>query len=302
MGRKRQLLSSTSHDRAIAQIADSQHGNISHAELLALGLTKRQIAYRITIGRLHPVFRGVYAVGRPLRTALEWAAAAVLACGDNAALSHCSALAMWDLAEWRWSAIHVTVPGDRRPTGIKVHRATGLTSRDFRTHRGIRMTSPARTILDCAPTLTERQLNRAVNDARRTLRLRPGHLAEVIGRFPHHPGAKMLKRFTEAKGGPTRSEWEDLFPAWCARYELPPPVMGGIVAGYEVDALFPEEKVIVELDSWEFHQDRSSFESDRDRDADTLAAGHETVRITWGRMTADEAGRLHRILEQRRAR
>jgi very-short-patch-repair endonuclease len=76
--------------------------------------------------------------------------------------------------------------------------------------------------------------------------------------------------------------------------------MNVIVAGYEVDALFPEEKVIVELDSWEFHRDRSSFESDRDRDADTLAAGHVTVRMTWAQMSAREAKRLHRILEQRR--
>jgi very-short-patch-repair endonuclease len=74
--------------------------------------------------------------------------------------------------------------------------------------------------------------------------------------------------------------------------------MGAIVAGQEVDALFPEEKVIIELDSWEFHQDRGSFESDRNRDADTLAAGHLTVRITWGRMTAREAVRLHAIIQR----
>jgi very-short-patch-repair endonuclease len=74
--------------------------------------------------------------------------------------------------------------------------------------------------------------------------------------------------------------------------------MGAIVAGQEVDALFPKEKVIIELDSWEFHQDRGSFESDRNRDADTLAAGHLTVRITWGRMTAREAVRLHAIIQR----
>jgi hypothetical protein len=162
------------------------------------------------------------------------------------------------------------------------------------------MTSPARTILDCAPALTGKQLTRAVNDGRRSpqAHLRPWHLAEMIERFPRHPGAKKLKPLLHLKGGPTRSDWEDAFPAWCAEHELPPPVMGAIVAGHEVDALFPEQKVIVELDSWEFHQDRSSFESDRDRDADTLAAGHLTVRITWGRMTTNEAARLHEILRR----
>lgn len=213
-------------------------------------------------------------------------------------LSHHSALALWGLVEWKWSAIHVTVPGDRRPTGIKVHRTTRLTSRDFRTHNGIRMTSPARTILDCAPALTDKQLSRAVNAGRRRIGLRPWHLADIIGRSPRHPGARKLKPFLESTGGPTRSEWEDFFPAWCEQHRLPPPVMGAIVAGHEVDALFPDERVIIELDSWEFHQDRGSFESDRDRDADTLAAGHLTVRITWGRMTAKEAARLHEILRR----
>ena len=54
--------------------------------------------------------------------------------------------------------------------------------------------------------------------------------------------------------------------------------------------------MIVELDGWAFHRDRVSFESDRNRDADTLAAGLVTVRITWERMTTEpqhEADRLH---------
>ncbi len=81
--------------------------------------------------------------------------------------------------------------------------------------------------------------------------------------------------------------------------------MSAVVAGHEVDALFPDEKVIVELDSWKFHSDRDSFESDRDRDADTLAAGHVTVRITWRRLKrrgAREADRLEKILVGRRRR
>lgn len=298
-------MSSTSHDSAIARVADTHHGNISHAELLALGLSKRQIAYRVKIGRLHPVYRGVYSVGRSPKTALEWAAAAVLACGEGAALSHISALALWDLAEWRWSAIHVTVPGDRRPSGIKVHRAPGLTGRDVRTHQGIRMTSPARTILDCAPALTDKQLNRAFNDARRShqARLRLWHLADVIERFPTHRGASRLKPLVQITGGPTRSDWEDEFPAFCKQYELPEPILSTPVAGYEADALFPHDKIVIELDSWDFHQDRESFENDRDRDADRLAAGHWTVRITWPRIklrSAREADRLHRILRRRR--
>jgi hypothetical protein len=289
-------------DHAIAAIADRQHGNITRAQLVRLGLSRNQIAYRIKVGRLHSVHRGVYAVGRPARTALERACAAVLACGPGAALSHLSALALWGLANWPWG-VAVTTPADRRHLGIQLHRAEGLLRRDFRRQAGIRATSPARTLLDCAPLLSQRALARAVNEALRQRLVRRSDLADIVQRFPRHPGVRLLRRFADMKGGPTRSGWEDDFPMFCRHFGLPEPVMAARVAGYTVDALFPEEKVIVELDGWEFHSSRESFESDRERDASTLAAGHVTVRITWQRMeerARREAARLHVILRERR--
>jgi hypothetical protein len=246
----------------------------------------------------------VYGVGRPPKTALERAAAAVLAGGAEALLSHNSALALWDLGQWG-QVMHITVPRDRRPRGVRVHRARRLTGRDRRTHQGIRVTSPARTLLDCAPGLREKALTRAFNDGWRARLLKPQSIADVVKRFPRHPGASRLEQFIEVRGGPTRSGWEDGFPAFCERYRLPDPVMCTNVVGYEVDALFAAERLIVELDSWHFHSDPEAFESDRDRDADTLAADHETVRITWTRIEerpAREAARLHQILELRRTR
>jgi hypothetical protein len=148
-------------------------------------------------------------------------------------------------------------------------------------------------------------LTRAFNDAWRARLLKPQSIADVVERFPRHPGARRLRGFIDVKGGPTRSGWEDGFPKFCKRNGLPEPVMCAHVAGYEVDALFVAERLIVELDGWDFHSDREAFESDRDRDADTLAADHETVRITWTRIEqrpAREAARLHRILELRRRR
>ncbi len=291
-------------DLLIAETADRHHGNITGAQLARVGLSRGQIAYRVKIGRLHRVHCGVYAVGRPPRTALEHASAAVLACGPGAALSHRSALALWGLGRWP-KRHHVLVPGDRRPPGISVHRARGLARSDRRTNQGIRTTSPARTLLDCAPALTEKALARAVNDARLARLIRVKDLSDVAERFPHHRGTPLLIPFIAAKGGPTRSEWEDAFPAFCRRYGLPDPGLNAIVAGHEVDALFPEEKLIVELDSWAHHSTRESFESDRNRDADTLAVGHNTVRITWERMRgqpAKEAARLDQILRRWRRR
>jgi very-short-patch-repair endonuclease len=69
--------------------------------------------------------------------------------------------------------------------------------------------------------------------------------------------------------------------------------------------LYPRERVIVEIDGYEFHADRDSFERDRERDAVLLAAGFGTVRITAERLKrqpAREARRLRAILDARRRR
>ncbi len=109
-------------DEQIALIAARQNGNVTTAQLHALGLNNVVINYRVKIGRLHRIYRGVYAVGRPPTTPLERATAAVLACGDRAALSHGSAMSLWGLWK-RWdSAFDVTVARDRRPRGIRTHR------------------------------------------------------------------------------------------------------------------------------------------------------------------------------------
>ena len=103
----------------------------------------------------------------------------------------------------------------------------------------------------------------------------------------------------------TRSELEDLFVDFARRYGLPEPTINKRRGRREPDFLFPEERVIVEIDSWQFHGDRGSFERDRDRDADHLAAGIVTVRITEERLTGSpgrEAARLHKILERARRR
>jgi hypothetical protein len=204
----------------------------------------------------------------------------------------------------RWDyPLEVIVAGDRRPKGIKTHRAAGLLRRDVRVRHGIRVTSPARTLLDCAPRMKPKPLTRAVNDARRSGLLTLEDLADVVERFPLHPGAPLLGPHAGAEHNPTRSTFEDDFLPFCKRFGLPTPQLNVTVAGYEVDAFFPDEKVIVELDGWEFHSNKGAFEDDRERDAATLAVGCVTIRITHKRLqrqAAREAARLHAILEARR--
>jgi very-short-patch-repair endonuclease len=99
-----------------------------------------------------------------------------------------------------------------------------------------------------------------------------------------------------------RASLEDDFQAFAARYNLPKPLVNTVVNGREVDVLFPEHKVIVEVDGWETHRTRRAFEDDRDRDAEQLMAGFVTVRITSDRMQtapSREAARLQAILDSR---
>jgi Protein of unknown function (DUF559) len=258
----------------------------------------------VKIGRLHRVFRAVYSVGRPPGSPQDWASAAVLACGAGAALSNSSAMALWGY--WRhWDRPHeVTVVGDRRTPGIRVHRSTTLRRQDVTRQLGIRVTTPARTIFDISPRQTDKAFKRRVNNALHSPWLTEGQLADAVARHPHLPAAKRTANLIGLPGTPTRSGWEDDFPAFCAKHGLPTPVMGAPLHGYVVDALFVGERVIVELDSKEFHLDPIAFEADRERDAEMLAHGFVTVRVTWERIEQRpdrEAHRLQKILDQAQA-
>ncbi|HEY8763726.1 MAG TPA: type IV toxin-antitoxin system AbiEi family antitoxin domain-containing protein, partial [Solirubrobacteraceae bacterium] len=288
---------------AVVEVALRQHGNLTRRQLLNAGFNDDGIRYWVRRGWLYRVYRSVYAVGRPPQTALERASAAVLACGPTAALSHLPALALWGLAGWPASVEEVVVSEDRRPSGIRAHRVSTLLPRDVRRRHGIRITSPARTMLDCTPSLTDRRLTRVVNEAKRTKLLKPHHLTDLLIRCPTHPGAPKLRRFAESEAtGPTRSELEDLFLALCEEHKLPRPKVNTQVNGYEVDFYFEAEKLIVEVDGWDFHRSRDAFERDRSRDSDASEAGIETIRITYHRISQRperEAVRLHKVLTRR---
>jgi hypothetical protein len=286
---------------ALVAIARRQHGNLDIDQLRQCGLGKSAIAYRCRQKRLFRVHQGVYALGRPPSLPLEHAAAAVLACGPGAALSHGSAFTLWGFTS-RWRVpLHITCPTRRKRPGIVTHEAAALTRTDVRTQLGIRATSPARALLDCAPDLSERQLRRAAAHARREGLMHPAGLLDLLERNRGHPGAHAL-RATMTDQAPTRSDFEDAFLVFCSHHGLPTPLVNTRIAGHEVDAYFADPGLIVELDGWDFHRDRDAFEGDRDRDADALAAtGLPTLRVTWERMTgrADrEAERLRKILEK----
>ena len=289
-------------DARIAELAGRQRGYVKRKQLLALGVKRSAIARRVDVGRLIPDHAGVYAVGHLSKDPLDRAFGAVLACGEGAVLSHASAATLWGIyRHWR-RPFHVTAPSGHTREGIVVHR-NSLHRRDRTRQLGIPVTSPARTLLDKAPNLTDKALTRAVNDLRLQGFLNRSDLVELLIRCPRHPGAARLRPFAEVQHGPTRSEFEDAFHAFTERYGLPTALVNTKLHGFEVDAYFPAEGVVVELDGWDFHSSVHSFKSDREQDAALLALGIVTIRITWDRLIDQperEARRLRAILEQRR--
>ena len=231
--------------------------------------------------------------------------AAVLALGEHALLSHVSGAALWDLLPIGSGRVHVTARavGVRRRKGIAVHETTTLHVDDRAARDDIPVTSVARTLLDVAE-IAPRRLTGAWDTAERLRLLDVRAVASVCDRNPGRRGLKHLVPLVERDRlvPDTKRELEALFFDLCRRYGLPLPSCNVLVKGFLVDAFWPEHKLIVELDSWEFHRGRRAFEDDRERDA-ALQPEYRVIRITWRRLTErpDEvAAQLRRVLNATR--
>jgi very-short-patch-repair endonuclease len=281
----------------ILQLAGRQSGYVTRRQLLELGASRTWIHAQITRHYLIPVHAGVYAVGHVPRAAHCRAVAAVLACGEGAALSHWSAAALWDGAEWP-PVLEVTAPRRRSRPGLITHRSRTLTSHELRRRHGVRVTAPVRTVLDLQPRVTDDRLVRLVNDLRTRRHLRATAFDELCAR-----SARVYRLLGDS--GLTESELEDLFRRFVSRHRLPMPQLNVWLRIGErwrrLDAFYPEAKLIIELDSWTFHGDRASFERDRAKDAAALAEGLRTLRGTDRRLRRDggeEAATIRRILAE----
>ena len=271
-------------DRRISELAARQYGVVSRAQLFALGLGRGEIDARLRLGRLHPLHRGVYAVGHPRPRGLAVDLAAVLACGHGAVLSHRSAAALWCIRPSAGAGVDVTVSGRsgraKRP-GIRLHRAR-LASQDIRIRDGIPVTSPARTLVDLADVVSRRAVERAFDEAE-YLRLDCTGLTPIAGR----PGLGRLRDILahhEAGSTRTRSELEERFLELCAGRGLPAPEVNARLNGHEVDFLWRGAGLVVELDGRAAHDTRRAFERDRMRDAELAVAGQRVVRVTPRRL------------------
>jgi very-short-patch-repair endonuclease len=253
---------------------------VTRAQLLQLGFKGRQIEHRVGIGRLHPIHRGVYALGRPELTRHGFLMAAVLACGPHAALSHESAAELWEIRAGRRGAIDVSVPGGERRSrpGINVHRQT---FRDVTRGHGIPVTTVVATLVDLAARLDRDALEATINEAVNRDLTNPDRIRRALEEVTTRPGIAVLRATLDRRTfRVTRSKLERRFLRLCAKAGLPPPLTRVWLNGYEVDFWWPALGLVVETDSLRFHRTAETQTRDRLRDQAHLAAGLTPLRFT----------------------
>jgi very-short-patch-repair endonuclease len=277
-------------ERQVLAVAARQHGVIAYEQLLAAGLSPDAVRHRGRSGWLRRIHRGVYLVG-PIEPPLARAMAATLACGRGAQLSHHPAAILRGLLPGPARGMHVTVPGRHvaGPAGVTVHRTDGLDPRDATRHLGIPVTSPARTLLDLATEATPRELARAIEQAQILNLVTARSLHAQFARYPHHKGLAAVREATTAEPRLTRSEAERRLLELIRTARLPEPETNVRVAGHEVDFLWREHALVVEVDGYAFHATRAAFERDRRRDAALKAHGIDTIRVSWTQIAGEPA-------------
>jgi very-short-patch-repair endonuclease len=266
---------------------------VSRAQLLRRRYTRHAIETRLGTGRLHCIYRGVYAVGHTKLTVRARWMAAVLACGEAAALSHQDAAALHGLLKVDSGDIHVTAPTRHNIDGIHCHFARSIHSRDVTKIHGIPVTTLERALLDLAEAKDRRPFAAALKQAQHEDRLDLRRINATIARNAGRRGIKPLRQalgdLTDEPGW-TQSELERRFRKLTEIHGLPLPLTNQYVEGELVDAYWPDQAVVVEVDGWKTHKTRAAFETDRVRDSKLAAAHFRVLRFTYRRIEDDPRG------------
>jgi hypothetical protein len=282
------------------RLARSQHGVLTRVDLLALGFSDKGIKHRLATGRLHQVAAGVYAVGRPELTPHGRWMAAVLACGDDAVLSHRSAAELWGIGrEWE-RRIDVSI--GRRSVitrrGIKVRSRPALPSNSVTRWHNIPVTDPIQTLIDLATELKILRLERAVNEADKLDLVDPETLRRALDGYLGMPGVKSLRTMLDRHTFRlSDSDLEIFFRPLALAAGFALPLSKYLVLDYEVDFWFPDHGLVVETDGLRYHRTPSQQARMVKRDQRHTASGLRVLRFTHWQI-AYESNEVTAILRQ----
>ena len=273
-------------DRAISEIAARQRTLITRRQLLGLAVSNSAVGRATARGRLHRVHQGVYSLvaaqARPLWTPEH---AAVLACGEDAVLSHRSAARVHGLTvHGPTLPLEVTLLDSHRKAshrGIVVHSTAALARGESHRLDRLPVTSVARTAIDLSPQLSDHQLEVFVDEAlHRTSRAK---LLEALELHRGRPGTPALRALLDPSR-PSSLVWsqvEDRLRRMIRRAGLPMPEANvWLTPRYRPDLLWREQRVIVEYVSDQWHSGPRSARRDDARHNQLTADGHQVLQIT----------------------
>lgn len=269
-------------DGIVAAIARQQHGVVARWQLLAAGISEDWIEQRLDKGTLIRVFPGVYRVGHAAPGVEADYTAAVLACGRDAALAGSAAAVLLGIIRARRAPKpQVLARTKRHIEGIDTARMRVVDPGDFTTWKGIPVTTPARTLVDLAESLSADELARAVHQADVLHKTTPDQVEAVLRRRPTAKNAATLRDVIWGDQGRILSKLERAFIRLLKANKLPLPVTNRPKDGLFVDCRWPEHKLTVELDGYRYHRSRHSWQQDRNRERDAYARGDQFRRYTW---------------------
>jgi very-short-patch-repair endonuclease len=281
-------------DRELAEIAGRQHGIVSRSQLKR-GLSEITIDRWIRTGRLHRIHPGVYALGHDAITKQGRWMGAVLASGPGAVLSHQSATALWGIWGSGAGETHVTVPRKTR-SQRSIRRHFSMFPDDERAVlAGIPTTSAARAVLDLAAAKGAADAESALREMEYLRIYGPVSLPALLGRYPRHKGTPIVRACLEGladdPGGRIRSDLEEAFLPFLDAHQIPRPRLNFWLSigddRFQVDCLWPDAKVIGELDGFKSHGTKRAFRKDRRRDRRLGAHGFHVVRVTEDQLLAE---------------
>lgn len=290
----------------MANLAARQYGIVTRDQLTTLGYTDRMIDHALQTGRLQAWHRNVLAVGHGGLSPHGLCMAAVMFRGEGALISYQSAVWLWGLERRLEIPVNVSVRWrGHRQSAIGLHHCPALREEDFSTTEGIPVTSIPRTLLDYASTAKQYRLEIAIDQADRLDLLDPTAIDRIVEEVRGHQGCRRLQQALTIyrETGFTRSGGEKRLLAVLADMGVRRPAVNNFIEGYELDFYWEQERFAVELDSWEHHRSRRSFESDRERQENLAMTGIETIRITGTRLKHEPrqvAERIAAHLERRR--
>lgn len=278
----------------VARAAKRQGRAVSLDQLRDAGLSRNQVSWAARAGHIHRYHRGVYALGTPDLDPYGRLWAAHLAVGEDSLIASHSAGQLWAVRPYSGD-VHVLAPKHRRHhRGVIVHRGTA----ERRQRRGLPVTTAAQALLDMSTELQPNALQIALNQGLANNAFRLRDLDAILVANPGHHGTRALSEALHAQRddpgiGRTRSEMEDLFFTLLRKLPNLPPYRRNATLRLapdlvvSPDALFPEQRVWIELDSRTWHEQRLTMDEDRRKDQRGVAAGFVPFRLTWRHLTRE---------------